>query len=186
MTALSQPAGTRWETGRVSAAALIAAIGLALLVGQAQVRLVEAAASAWVLASLGIVRAHALGTVVVFHLDNGFFGFSLTPGCTAAFLISPFFFLLAGTLMAAPRIAVRRALVTLATISALLFIVNQLRFMVFAASVRAWGFQTGYERSHVFLGTIASTLGLVAALLLFLAVLSRGRRSADAAVGDRS
>jgi hypothetical protein len=186
MIALGEIGHTRWKASRLLAALLITWLGVALLVGQAQVRRFEAAASARLVGSLGIVSAHALGTAVVFHLGSGFFGYVLTPGCTVAFLISPFFFLLAAALVAAPRIAVRRALMTLAIISVLLFVVNQLRLVVFAASMRAWGFKTGYERSHVFLGTIASTLGLVAALLLFLAVLSGGRRPRPTVDPDES
>lgn len=45
---------------------------------------------------------------------------------------------------------------------------NQARLFVVAASMRVWGFRSGYERSHIFLGTILSTIGALAGLVLFV------------------
>jgi hypothetical protein len=64
-------------------------------------------------------------------------------------------------------------------ITAVIFTVNQLRFAVIAWSMRTWGFVDGYERSHIFLGTLVSTLGVLAGLLLLLRQVTHERRPAD-------
>jgi hypothetical protein len=49
-----------------------------------------------------------------------------------------------------------------------IFLVNQLRLLVIAGSMLAWGFRTGYERSHVFLGTVLSTVGVIIGVIIFV------------------
>jgi len=53
--------------------------------------------------------------------------------------------------------------------------VNQARHFVVAASMRAWGFRSGYERGHVFLGTVLEHTGAVVGRLLFVWLVVKGR-----------
>jgi hypothetical protein len=159
---------------RVAAAVAFVAGGVDVLVGQSRIRTWEAAGAARIGSWFGVIRAESLGNSVVFPLGGRWVGYSLTTGCTVALLVSPFFFLLAAVMLAGPRISIGRALFTLVTICVLLVTVNQLRMLAVAGSMRIWGFKTGYERGHVLLGTVVSTVGLVGALLVFLLVLTRG------------
>lgn len=174
-----------WQkAGRVAAAVAFIVGGVDVLLGQARIRAWEAAGAARIGSLFGVIKAQSLGNSVVFPLGGRWVGYSLTTGCTVALLISPFFFLLAAVMLAGPRITIGRAMFTLLTICTLLVVVNQLRMLAVAGAMRAWGFQTGYERGHVLLGTVVSTLGLVGALLIFLVVLTRGRRGDDAPQGS--
>lgn len=155
-------------------------IGLALLVWQTRFRLFETDVSAWIVRSLRLrPAASAVGTNVIFPLHGRWVGFSLTVACTAALLMLPFF-LIAGLLMLSGRVDRRRGLSALLAVSAIVFLVNQLRMLLIAASMMWWGFQRGYERSHVFLGTVLSTIGVIIGMVIFVWMLigdsSRRRR----------
>jgi len=87
------------------------------------------------------------------------------------------FALLTALLLLAGRVQPGRAGATVALFAVVLILVNQLRLLVIILSVRGWGFETGFARSHVLLGTVVSTVGVVGGLLLFLRmVVPAGRR----------
>jgi exosortase/archaeosortase family protein len=155
-------------------------VGLALLVWQARFRLLETNVSAWAVRALHLrPAASAVGTNVIFPLHGRWVGYSLTVACTAALLMLPFF-LIAGLLLLTGRIDRRRGLSALLAVSVIIFVVNQLRMLLIAASMMWWGFQRGYERSHVFLGTVLSTIGVITGMIIFVWMLlgdsSRRRR----------
>lgn len=137
------------------------------------VRLVEAETSASVVSVVGL-DAVPMGTAVVFALDGDFVGFSLTAGCSVAFILAPLYLVVAGLLVAA-RLTIRRALACLLVLTAVLFAVNQARFTVIGWAMQRWGFEDGYERSHIFLGTLVSTIGVVGGLLIVLMMMTRSR-----------
>lgn len=149
--------------------ALMAA-GVALAVSQGGIRVLEAQLSAALGSILG-QHTQAVGDSVIFPLGNRFVGWNITLACTAALLVAPFFLLAAG-LVASGRLGIRRAVLTLSAVTVLIFAANQLRLLVITVSMRQWGFVTGYERSHVLLGTVVSTLGLVIGLLVFIVSVS--------------
>lgn len=151
----------------IPAGVAVGAIGLVLLMGQARFRIAEAGFSAWVLRLSHLLPAKSLGNDVVFPLHGKWVGFSLSVACTAALLLVPFF-AAAGLLLASGRFDRRRVLIALAVVSAIIFAVNQLRLLVIAGSMVAWGFQTGYERSHIFIGTLLSTLGVIVGVIIFV------------------
>ncbi len=157
----------------VASLLLVAAVGL--LSQQAAIRELEAWVSAHVVHMFGVVPATSMGNSVVFRLDGRWVGYTMAVGCSVTMLITPFF-LLAAAMIASRRVRPGRALGALPLLSVALFAVNQARLLVMAISMRGWGFQLGYERSHVFLGSILSTLGVVAGLLLFVWMVSRERR----------
>lgn len=143
------------------------AISAALLVGQGRFRDTEARFTALVMRLVHMRPASSLGDNVVFPLHGRWVGFSLSVACTAALLLVPFF-VIAGLLLLARRVDSRRAIIALVVTTAVIFLVNQLRLLVIAGSMLAWGFTTGYERSHVFLGTVLSTLGVIGGVIIFV------------------
>jgi|SRR5579884_900986 len=159
-------------------AVVLFAAALALLVWEARFRVTEAAVSAWVIRLLRVRPAHSLGPNVIFPLGHRWVGFALTLSCSSALLIVPFV-VIAAVLLAFQRVPRARALVALAVASAILFAVNQLRLVVIAASMLWWGFVTGYQRSHVLLGTALSTIGVIVGIIIFVWMLVEdpGRRS---------
>jgi exosortase/archaeosortase family protein len=163
-----------WLT-RAVGIALVVLSGLILL-GQHRVRLIEAHVSAFVQALTG-VDARSVGTAVIFPHGAQWIGLSLNAGCTSALLMIPFG-VIAGGLLLGGRLTVRRGLATLAAVILLVFVVNQLRIGAVAASMRVWGLQAGYDRSHVLLGSLVSTFGVAVGVVIFLVSVSApGRRS---------
>lgn len=159
-------------------AAAAAAAAVLLVVGQEQIRRFEAVGSASLLGLLRIAPADALGTAVTFPAKGRYVGFTVAPGCTAALLIVPFF-VAAGGLLLAGRVRPGRATATVAVFAAVVVAVNQLRLLVIAVSMRTWGYPDGFERSHVLLGSVVSTIGVVGGLLLFLRMVVPRRGATD-------
>lgn len=151
---------------------LLIGVGVAVITQESFVRRLEARTGADVVRLLGLVPARAVGSAVVFPLRGRFVGYTVTEGCTVAFLIAPFF-VIAAMLIASRRTPPRQGLGALAVVTLVFFVVNQGRLFVVAASIRVWGFPSGYERSHVFLGTILSTIGALVGVLLFVWLLVR-------------
>lgn len=154
----------------------VAAAGISIAVAHRSVQILEAWLSAGLANGLGVVPAEPFGIAVVFPLDGRNVGFTITPGCSVAFLL-PVFFVVAAALVAFGRIGISRAVFTVAVVSATLFAVNQLRLLIVSASMQGWGFETGYERSHILLGTLASTTGVVFGVFLFLFLVTRPRQT---------
>lgn len=167
MTAAVATRGSRGAPVNAGFAAAMVGLGAAAVIGQEQVRRTEAMGSAGLLSLLRVAPAASLGTAVTFPAKGRYVGFTIAPGCTAALLVVPFF-LVAGVLLLAGRVQPGRATATVATFTLLVSVVNQLRLLVIAVSMRVWGFPAGFDRSHVLLGTLVSTIGVVAGLLLFL------------------
>ncbi len=156
--------------------------GIAIAVAHRSVQAAEAWMSAGLATALGLVTAEPFGSAVVFPIDGRNVGFTITPGCSVAFLL-PFFFVVAAALLASGRIGPGRAAFTVVAVSVTLFAVNQLRLLIVSASMRGWGFETGYERSHILLGTLASTIGVIVGVLLFLFLVTRASSSGGDARG---
>jgi hypothetical protein len=161
-----------WGVPPLLGAAVMVAAGIAIAVAHRSVQVLEAWMSAGLASALGVVTAEPFGIAVVFPLDGRNVGFTITPGCSVAFLL-PFFFVVAAALLAVGRIGAHRAVVTVVAVSATLFAVNQVRLLIISASMRGWGFETGYERSHILLGSLASTIGVVLGVFLFLYLVTR-------------
>lgn len=162
-----------WAVGAAMAMGAVLTV-----VGQSAIRLVEARISAAIIGASQVAPAQSIGPSVVFPLRGAFVGFTLSVGCTAALLVTPFF-LLAGALVVTRRTSVQRGLVTLGVLIVSLFAVNQLRLLVVALSMRVWGFELGYEISHVLLGSIVSTLGVLAGVLLYVRTVFRSRAATE-------
>ncbi|MFN2609141.1 MAG: hypothetical protein ABR511_14825 [Acidimicrobiales bacterium] len=156
-------------TGRVPVAAAVAMVagGVLLVLTQSAIRPLEAWVAAAIVGGFHVAPARSLGSAVIFPIRGSFVGFYLSEGCTAALLVSPFCLVAAG-LVLTHRTTVRRGVGTLVGLTVGLFAVNQARLVIIALSMRLWGFHHGYEVSHILLGTIVSTLGVLAGLLVFV------------------
>jgi exosortase/archaeosortase family protein len=159
-------------------AAVVAGVGLAILLTESHMRQIEAAASAFVLRLTHVAgTAHPTGSAVVFNQGPHWVGYSIAAGCTAALLIAPFFFVSAGLLLSR-RVSLSRGLIALVVVTVLVWAVNQLRLLLIAASMQLWGFRTGYNRSHVLAGGVLSTFGVAIGVVIFVLLMIRERPSA--------
>lgn len=175
MTAAIAVGASRSRPSNLGFAAAALTLSIALVAGQEQIRRAEAIGCAFLLDLLRLAPAESLGTAVTFPAQGRYVGFTVAPGCTAALLIVPFV-LVAGVLLLARRVHPTRAIATVAVFAAVIALINQLRLMVIAISMRAWGYPDGFERSHVLLGSLVSTIGVAGGLLLFLRMVVPRRR----------
>ncbi|MGW0217507.1 hypothetical protein ACWDXH_24255 [Micromonospora chokoriensis] len=145
-----------------------------------------ASAEAWLNAHLvnavGLADAKSIGAAVIFPLDQRWVGFMVSSGCSVAMLLIPPI-VLASTLIGFRRITLSRGLNALAMAVVLLVTVNQLRLAAVVVSMQTWGFRLGYERSHVLIGSVITTAGLIAVTILFVVLVSRTKRIRGAAAG---
>lgn len=155
---------------RIMAVGLIATALALLLFGQ-QIRVAEASLQAHVLQFVGMY-ARRVGTAVIFPMNGHFVGVAFTLGCSIGPLAALF---LGGAGIASWLRPLRLRSVVIGGLSlvALFVLVNQIRIAVIVGSMRLMGFQRGYEFSHVFLGSAITTLGFVAAVVLFVRLLLR-------------
>ncbi|MEU5552941.1 MULTISPECIES: hypothetical protein [unclassified Micromonospora] len=158
------------------------ALGALLLKRWHDVAVVEAWLNARLVAAIGLADTDSIGAAVIFPLDQRWVGFLVSTGCSVALLLIPPF-VLAALLVGFRRVTLTRGLVAVALAVGLLVVVNQMRLAAVVASMRLWGFEVGYQRSHVLIGSAISTVGLIAVAIVFLFLVGRGgrvRRSAGA------
>lgn len=155
-----------------SLAALLTAAAAALVVLGPQLRVLEAGLQTVLVDLVGMPARH-LGTATLFAVDGRTTGLSFTPGCSVGPVLA--LFLGATAVAAAVRPMRARPVLTSAVVLVGLFLlVNQLRTGVIVASMAYWGRETGYDVSHVFLGSIISTVGFLVALVLVVRLLLAG------------
>lgn len=147
-------------------ALVLLAIAALLFVFAREVRLGEA----WVqtrLLELGGVDAQQIGTAVLVEIDGRQAGVSLTAGCSIGPLLA--ILLLCCTPFVWYRsMAVTRVAVSVAQLAAVLVLANEIRIAAIVLSMRRWGFERGYDFSHVFLGSAITTVGFVLGAVLFV------------------
>jgi len=169
--------------------AVLCAVALAAVLGAGRwIQVGEAALSTLVARATGVHDAHRVGTAVVFDLDGRAVGYGITLGCTVAFLLLPFV-LGTAVVLTVQRTTALRALAALGAAVAVVAACNQLRLLVILSGIRLLGLERGYSATHVLVGTALSTVGVVAAALLFLHVITqptrrRLQRRADGAAGE--
>lgn|SRR5690606_19329403 len=160
----------RSHASRVLTLPLLGAAVL-LLVFAVQVRHAEAAVQAGFLQLVGL-DARAVGAAVIFPLEGRWFGVGFSLGCSIAPLTALF---LGGAGIAAWMRPLRLRSVGLGVLAlvGLFMLANQIRIAIIVGAMHFLGFQRGYEMSHVFLGSAITTLGFVAAVVLFVRLLLR-------------
>jgi len=156
---------------------LLVVAGLLLVTFVRYGQMAEAQLNGALLNALNIASAEVYGTAVVFLPPvEAYVGYRVDAGCTATLLVIPFFFLTAG-LLSFSRLSPRRCLAALGIVIVLIYAANQARMLLIAGLMRLLGGERGYEASHVFLGTVVSTLGVLVAIVVFVAVLTGWRPS---------
>lgn len=167
--ALPQHAGDRSPSRALALLLLTAAV--LLLVGGQWVRSVEASTQSLLLTAVGM-RAEALGQAVIFPMEGRWVGVGFSLGCSVAPLTALF---LGGSSVAAwmRPLRLRSVALGVGALVLLFMVANQLRIVTIVAMMRSLGFERGYEISHIFLGSAISTIGFVAALVLFVRLVVR-------------
>jgi len=115
------------------------------------------------------------------------FGLQITSECTSALLLIPLLVMM-GSFAIFTRLSLRRQLAAVLAGAALILGVNALRVAGIAWATWKYGFDPGYQLSHVFVGSAFSLIGFVAAMLVALWILVRGdrRRRTVAPAADAS
>lgn len=122
----------------------------------------------------GAVNSHAL---VYFALGTPrAFGLQITNECTSALLLIPLLVMM-GSFAAFTGLGLARELVALFVGAAIIVAVNAARVTGIAYATWRWGFNPGYNYSHVFVGSAFSLIGFVGAMLTALWILVRGDRN---------
>jgi exosortase/archaeosortase family protein len=155
-------------------ALIAAAVGVWRI--QHQYRAGEAVASAWVAGHLVSTPIFAYQPdAVVFVGRPVRLGFSVTPECSSFIVL--IIFLLGSALIAslAPRFAVRRILTALVFATLLAIFINVLRVGFIVTASTEWGRDLGFSLSHEYVGSTITIVGVAAAILLYLWLLSRKR-----------
>ncbi|MEU6078405.1 hypothetical protein [Micromonospora sp. NPDC047074] len=178
---MSRPTLLSWVQAALGALCGVA-LGALLLRRWHDVAVAEAWLNARLVSATGLADTNSVGAAVVFRLDERWVGFLVSTGCSVAMLLIPPF-VLAALLVGFRRVTFPRAVTAVALAVALLVTINQLRFASVVLAMRTWGFEVGYQRSHVLIGSAISTLGLIAVAILFLMLVGRRtvrRRPRDA------
>ncbi|TDB88918.1 hypothetical protein E1091_14995 [Micromonospora fluostatini] len=171
---MSRPTVLAW--GQAVAGALCGvAVGVALFRRWHDVAVAEAWLNARLVSFTGLADTSSVGAAVIFPLDERWVGFLVSTGCSVAMLLIPPF-VLAALLVGFRRVTFPRAAVAVALAVVLLVVVNQVRLAAVVAAMRMWGFEVGYQRSHVLIGSAISTIGLILVAILFLLLVGRAGR----------
>ena len=150
-------------------AVVLAAVAVALVVAGREVRTAEAGLQTVLLRLVGQESVH-VGTASLFRVQGDLVGVSFTTGCSIGPVLAVF--LGATAVAAAVRpLRLRPVVVATAVLIGLFVLVNQLRVGVIVGSMQWLGVNRGYDLSHVFLGSIITTLGFLLALVLFVRLL---------------
>lgn len=174
------------ERDRVHAAtptALVTALGLAAVLAASllalrSVRIGEAILSTGLLRLMG-TGAERVGTAVTVETGGARAGFTIANGCSTALLAAPFLTVGAIAVLTG-RVRPPRILGSVAVAVVGVVLLNQLRFGIVGGAIHLFGFERGYGQSHVLIGTLVSTVGLVAGLAAFVWSLERRPRRARA------
>ncbi|GGL15070.1 hypothetical protein [Mangrovihabitans endophyticus] len=144
-------------------------------------RHVEACGSAEVLRWFAFDDVSCVADTTLFRVDGTLTGYTITIGCTAIFLLFPFF-TITGLLLLVRRVAVWRSLLAAVAATIAVLTVNQVRLLVIGAGMRIWGIEQGYAYTHIFFGTLVSTLGVVLSGFFYLKLLTglRARKAVPA------
>jgi exosortase/archaeosortase family protein len=165
----------RFEAPRPGSRAMspvFALAAVALIVLSRSVRTAEAALQSALLSP--VMDSKHVGTAVIFPVDGHLVGVSFSIGCSVGPVLALFLIASAVVTWVRPLPARSVALGVLALLTVFV-VANQLRIGVIVASMHLWGFQRGYDLSHVFLGSTITTLGFVLAVILFVKLLVKPR-----------
>lgn len=178
---LGRPSGAE-RLGRGLTVVAMLAGAVLLIAWQGTFRILEAWVTGAIAGAVRLAPTSQAGTSVYFPAKKLFIDFHIATGCTAALLISPFFVLAAGA-VAVGRATLRQGIAALLVTALTIFTVNQIRLLVIVYFIRRWGYPHGYDVSHVMVGTVVSTLGVLGGLMVFVLCLRRTPRHRAAISG---
>jgi exosortase/archaeosortase family protein len=180
LTGRAERTTTHVTTARLTAVGLIGAL-VASIVLIRPIRLAEAMVSAGLLRLMG-TGADRFGTAVLVETDAGRAGFTIATGCSTTLLAAPFLAVGALTL-GTGRVRPARGLIALAWALVGISLLNQLRFAIVGGAIHLFGFERGYGQSHVLIGTLVSTTGLVVGLAGFVWLLVKTPKPTSTTAG---
>jgi len=159
---------------QLTAAALVLGL-VGALVALRPIRIGEAMLSAALLRLMG-TGAERVGTAVLVDTGGARAGFAIAGGCSTALLATPFIGV-GALVLATGRVRPGRTLACLGAAIGGAVLVNQVRFGIVGGAIHLFGFERGYGQSHVLIGTLVSTAGLVVGLTAFVWALGRDPRA---------
>lgn len=156
----------------------------ATVIWQYHIRLFEAAATSKLLSGVfGMTAPHNPVQPTVYftlpgHPPSGlpaalpatsWSGMTVTPECTAAFLIAPLF-VVAAVLAVGRRISVRALLVATVATTVVLLVVNLVRLLVIATAAHRWGLHA-FDLAHDVYGSLITVAGVCLGIAVFAKLL---------------
>jgi exosortase/archaeosortase family protein len=125
---------------------------------------------------IGEYHVRLVQTSAFFNLNTSHgFGLDLSAECTSALLLIPLFVMM-GSFMTFSALNLRRQVLATVAGAVLIVAVNTLRIALIAWATWNYG-TTGYNYSHVFVGSAFSLVGFVGAMLVALWILVRADRA---------
>ncbi|MFI5838626.1 hypothetical protein ACIA8K_02755 [Catenuloplanes sp. NPDC051500] len=177
---LSRPGSHRREASSAQigpfriALAVAAVLAIAALIyWDDELRHTEACMSAWLARRNGLTDATCTGSTVLFMIGEFQSGVTITLGCTVTFLAIPFLLATSG-LFVIHRVSLIKSFLALISAITFIMICNHLRLLSIEVAMRIWGAADGYSATHILVGTLISTLGVIGGGLAYLYVLLYG------------
>jgi exosortase/archaeosortase family protein len=126
------------------------------------------------LLTTGLHSTIAVGDVVFFGLSSSdTVGLQITNECTTAVLIVPFL-LIMGCVALRRSVALTRVLVATVFGVAMLIVVNVIRIGGIGWATYHWGTTTGYQVSHLVVGSLFALAGFALSVIVAIRYLVRG------------
>ena len=166
----------RWD--RAPLAVCLVAIGVLVVVAQAPFRGFEATMASLFARAFFLVPSSADPSVAVFfayHQPTGTIAIQVTLECSAVLILAALSLLGAAVLLIRSVSTVTALTAWLASCSVMVLF-NELRLAFLAVAFHWWGLAAGFERAHIFYGSVISVIGMVLSLVAFMAVLSLSSR----------
>lgn len=153
-------------------ALLFLGLGLLTALRLRQVRLAEAFSASWLAGLIGIHPGRLNATVWVQTPDQWPAGINIVNGCSVGLLIIPLA-VVTGLMLVTGRVRIRSALVAFALAATVVTLLNQLRYVITLFAIHRWGFAEGYGQTHVLVGSLVSSVGIIVATATLTVVLLR-------------
>jgi exosortase/archaeosortase family protein len=166
----------RWD--RAPLAICLAAVGVLVVIAQTPFRGFEATMASLFARAFFFVPSSAEPAVAVFfgyHQPTGTIAIQVTLECSAVLILAALSLLGAAVLLIR-SVSTMTALAAWMASCAVLVLFNELRLAFLAAAFHWWGLAAGFERAHIFYGSVISVIGMVLSLVVFMAVLSLSSR----------
>jgi exosortase/archaeosortase family protein len=154
--------------------AALAFVGVAVAIAThlRWVRIAEAKAVAVLVGALGTRPGRLNATVWVRTPDDLAAGINIVTGCSVGLLVIPLA-LVTGLALLTGRLRIVKALQAFVAAALIATVLNQLRYAVTLYAIHRWGFEDGYGQTHVLVGSLVSTVGIVVATSITAVVVLR-------------